>query len=159
MRRWFLTSPAALLALTACTVADSDAATLPPLDSTGRSSAITAPASLPSVPHRAWYYLHRDAIDEQLGSIRALVAELSSSDDPAVLTLVCVSGVDLDGPASRVAYESPDVHPAWIRLVDLTRWMTAGCRHDAARSVADVLPRLDAAESRFEAWIERLARS
>jgi hypothetical protein len=152
---------ASVLALSACQAMDATSATLPPLEQSSpqRSNAAVAPVTLPPVPHRAWYYLHSAAIEEQLLEIHALADELAAARDPAVLTLMCAAGVDLDRDTYRAAYEAPDVNPRWVRIVDLTRWMVARCHVDAVQSVGEVLPKLREGLARFEAWTAGLTAS
>jgi hypothetical protein len=138
-------------------VTEASSATLAPLEGTTASTPdVTAPPSLAPVPHLAWYYVHRAAVDDELRAMRTLSSTLATTDAPDWRALICTTGIDLDQASYRIAYEAPDVHPDWVAAVDLTRWMIAGCATDAEGSIGGTLPKLQAALGRFERWMDRL---
>jgi hypothetical protein len=109
--------------------------------------------------HRAWYQRHRGTIEDEAVAIRSFVTQLAALRNPYALAMVCTEGLDLDRADYVAAYEARDVHPEWVRAVDLTRWMIAGCSRDARQSVDDVMPMVDAALAHVEVWVAAIAES
>ncbi len=157
MSRTLIVCAGLALCAAGCGGVDATAGTLSPLGAPPTVESTVVPVSPRVSPQRAWYERHRSAIDDEAAAIRRLVAQLSAATTPYVLAMTCTKGVELDRKAYRTAYDDADVHPDWIRAVDLTRWMIASCHNDARRSVGDVLPKVVDAMARVDSWIAETA--
>ena len=93
-----------LVPLLVASAIESTAATLPPLSSSPTNESQAAKALPPAVPHQGWYFVHREAINDELVAIRSLRDELTATAEPHVLTLICIQGIELDHDTYLAAY-------------------------------------------------------
>ncbi len=136
-------------AFAGCAIEESSASTLPPLADTlgdappplttdDRVDPWAASFSAPVREHRAAIASVRDALVDERDTARRIV--------------ICTAATSIDTPAFNEPHDAPDAQPDWVRAVDLTRWMVASCAAGAVEKVDEILPMLDEALARFDAW-------
>jgi hypothetical protein len=154
----------ALWAPSACSMTEGSGNTLSPM-SGPPSEELRVPTDRPTVPNSAalpateqerWYQLHDGAILRHRDDLWALRDQLAEAPDDDSRVALCAAGVRVDRPAYQRAHDAPGAHADWVRSVDLARWMVASCSGGAVESVREVLPLLDEALGRFDAWLSGL---
>ncbi len=136
-------------ALAACAIEESSAGTLPPLANTVGGS--PAPVTTDELAD-PWYARFNATVREHRAVIASVRADLVDDGDPDRRIVICTAAASVDAPAFNEAHGAPDAQPDWVRAVDLTRWMVASCAAGAVEKVDEILPMLDDALARFDAW-------
>ena len=152
MMRTTLLGLLAMGALSACAIEESSAGTLPPLADT--VDVVVPPSTSPTTtgPVDGWYARFGAAVRQHRTAIAAVRDGLVAERDQARRIVICTAGTSIDSPAFDEAHRAPGAQPDWVRAVDLTRWMVASCAGGAVEKVDEILPSLDDALARFDAW-------
>ena len=121
------------------------------------ASAVTTTAATELTSQQHWYQDHRQPVTDHRASIQVLRDQLATAPNHDATVMLCVTSRQSERPEFEQARQALDVHPAWAEAVDLTRWMVASCSAGDDSTVPAILPLLDDALSRFDAWVDESA--